>query len=293
MFATLRARSSPSATRSCSSRIISAARSDDRFTRWSFHPFRCQVRASLPDELAHLRPVAEALGLLQQLHRQRNYGRAGRIDTHHRGGAARRRSSARTARGDACARRIRAPPGGEQALANVLHVAELARQYKISGGMSFRGFVEELRDEAEPRAGAEAPMLEEGSDGVRMMTVHKAKGLEFPVVILADMTAKLAAPGRTLDQSERQPVRAEARRLGADDVLQGAERPTRRAPKVALAYVAATRARDFLVVPASATRCRRADGTTLLMPARLSAPIAGTRGAARLSDVRCSRRRIP
>ena len=37
----------------------------------------------------------------------------------------------------------------------------------------------------------EAPILEEGSDGVRLMTVHKAKGLEFPVVILADMTAKL------------------------------------------------------------------------------------------------------
>jgi hypothetical protein len=36
---------------------------------------------------------------------------------------------------------------------------------------------------------AEAPILEEGSDGVRLMTVHKAKGLEFPVVILADITA--------------------------------------------------------------------------------------------------------
>ena len=33
-------------------------------------------------------------------------------------------------------------PAGEQALANVLHVAELARQYEVNGGMSFRGFVE-------------------------------------------------------------------------------------------------------------------------------------------------------
>ena len=37
-----------------------------------------------------------------------------------------------------------------------------------------------------------APIVEEGSDGVRLMTVHKAKGLEFPVVILADMSANLA-----------------------------------------------------------------------------------------------------
>ena len=29
--------------------------------------------------------------------------------------------------------------GGEQALANVLHVAELARQYELGGGISFRG----------------------------------------------------------------------------------------------------------------------------------------------------------
>ncbi len=39
------------------------------------------------------------------------------------------------------------------------------------------------------RRAPEAPILEEGTDGVRLMTVHKAKGLEFPVVILADIGA--------------------------------------------------------------------------------------------------------
>ena len=96
-------------------------------------------------------------------------------------------------------------PGGEQALANVLHVAELARQYEMEGGMSFRGFVETLQ--ARPAAGqaGEAPILEEGSDGVRLMTVHKAKGLEFPVVILADMTARLTPceAGRFIDSERR------------------------------------------------------------------------------------------
>jgi ATP-dependent helicase/nuclease subunit A len=48
-------------------------------------------------------------------------------------------------------------PGGEQALANVLHVAELARQYEAEGGMSFRGFVETLQAEAATRQAAEAP----------------------------------------------------------------------------------------------------------------------------------------
>jgi ATP-dependent exoDNAse (exonuclease V) beta subunit len=64
-------------------------------------------------------------------------------------------------------------PGGEQALANVLHVAELARQYESEGGMSFRGFVETLHARSAAAQAAEAPILEEGSDGVRLMTVHK------------------------------------------------------------------------------------------------------------------------
>ena len=51
-----------------------------------------------------------------------------------------------------------------------------------------RGGPDEAADEGQA---AEAPIVEEGTDGVRLMTVHKAKGLEFPVVILADITAKI------------------------------------------------------------------------------------------------------
>ena len=51
--------------------------------------------------------------------------------------------------------------GGEQALANVLHIAELARQYEMGGGISFRGFVDELRLAAETAQASEAPILEE------------------------------------------------------------------------------------------------------------------------------------
>ena len=143
-------------------------------------------------------------------------------------------------------------PGGEQALANVLHVAELARQYELDGGMSFRGFVEALRDEARRGQAAEAPILEEGSDGVRLMTVHKAKGLEFPVVILADITARLTPfeASRHVDRDRE----LCALRIGGwspHDLLGTAGRRARReqAEGERVAYVAATRARDLLVVP--------------------------------------------
>jgi hypothetical protein len=132
-------------------------------------------------------------------------------------------------------------------------VAELARQYELGGGISFRGFVEELRTAAETAQAAEAPILEEDSDGVRMMTVHKAKGLEFPIVILVDLTCKLsrAEAGRWIDPS----TNICAIKLGGwaptDLLLHGPEESARdRAEGQRLAYVAATRARDVLIVPA-------------------------------------------
>src|SRR5207248_10879917 len=95
-------------------------------------------------------------------------------------------------------------PAGEQALANVLQVAELARQYEAAGGISFRGFIDELTAASESE-GAEAPIVEESSDGVRLMTVHKAKGLEFPVVVLADLTCRVSRgeASRHLDAARR------------------------------------------------------------------------------------------
>jgi hypothetical protein len=142
---------------------------------------------------------------------------------------------------------------GEQALANVLHVAELAREYEAGGGLSFRGFVDELRVAAETAQAGEAPILEEGSDGVRMMTVHKAKGLEFPIVILADLTCKLsrAEAGRWLDPAHNLCALKIGGWAPIDLLLHDAEEAARdRAESQRLTYVAATRARDVLVVPA-------------------------------------------
>ena len=200
-----------------------------------FHPFR------VPDDLpTHLHPIRDALVLLASLHRGRN--RKPVADTISTLLACTRAHVGFVLR-----------PAGDQALANVLHVAELARQYEMDGGMSFRGFVDTLQQEASTRQAAEAPILEEGSDGVRLMTVHKAKGLEFPVVILADITARLTPyeAGRYID-----PGRGIcALRIGGwspKDLNdhKDTELERERAEGERVAYVAATRARDLLVVPA-------------------------------------------
>jgi ATP-dependent exoDNAse (exonuclease V) beta subunit len=214
----------------------------------TFHPFRIpnelggnsgQDLALSGEPTAHLTPIAEALRVLQQLHRGRNYrpvaetiGRLIAETRAHVGFILR--------------------PAGEQALANVLHVAELARQYEAGGGISFRGFLDELGAASQSEA-AEAPILEESSDGVRLMTVHKAKGLEFPVVILADLTCRISRgdASRYLDL----PNRLCAMKIGGwaphelhDHEVDEVARD--QAEGVRLAYVAATRARDLLVVPA-------------------------------------------
>jgi ATP-dependent exoDNAse (exonuclease V) beta subunit len=214
----------------------------------TFHPFRIpkelggnagQDLALTGEPTAHLTPIADALRLLQQLHRARNYRPV--ADTIGRLLAETRAHVGFILR-----------PAGEQALANVLHVAELARQYEASGGISFRGFIDELRTAAVSEA-AEAPILEEGSDGVRLMTVHKAKGLEFPVVILADLTCRMSRneASRYLDASRGLCAMKiggwaphELHHHEAEEVARD------QAEGVRLAYVAATRARDLLVVPA-------------------------------------------
>jgi ATP-dependent exoDNAse (exonuclease V) beta subunit len=201
----------------------------------ALHPFR--VPADLP---AHLQPIGDALTTLARLHTQRNRRPVAETVT-------RLLDGSRAHVGFALRR------GGEQVLANVLHVAELARQYERNDGLSFRGFVETLREAAERGDSTEAPIIEDGSDGVRLMTVHKAKGLEFPVVVLADITAKLAQleASRTI-----QPEAGRcALRIGGwspKDLLdrQAEEHARDVAEGVRLAYVAATRARDLLIVPA-------------------------------------------
>ncbi|HSC28080.1 MAG TPA: UvrD-helicase domain-containing protein [Vicinamibacterales bacterium] len=204
--------------------------------RHPFHPFR--VPPDLSDA-THLSPIAEALQLLRRLHRRRNYVPI--ADTIQELLSATRAHVGFVLRN-----------AGEQALANVLHIAELARQYELEGGISFRGFVDELRAASEESQAGEAPILEEGGDGVRLMTVHKAKGLEFPVVILADPTCRLtrAEAARWIDADRRVCALKLAGLSPVDLLFHGPEEMARdQAEAIRLAYVAATRARDMLVVP--------------------------------------------
>ncbi|MDC3425591.1 helicase-exonuclease AddAB subunit AddA [Aquibacillus sp. 3ASR75-11] len=79
-------------------------------------------------------------------------------------------------------------PGGRQRQANLRALYDRARSYEST---SFRGlfrflrFIERMEERGDDLGAARA--LGEQEDVVRMMTIHKSKGLEFPVVILGAM----------------------------------------------------------------------------------------------------------
>jgi ATP-dependent helicase/nuclease subunit A len=111
-------------------------------------------------------------------------------------------------------------PDCEQRMANVRRVHELVRQMQHELP-SLAPLTRELRDRIERGEDETQGMPEDNVDGVRLMTIHKAKGLEFPVVVLPDlggspgggssgMIRDLPAPGdpmgvwlRSLDDEDR------------------------------------------------------------------------------------------
>jgi ATP-dependent helicase/nuclease subunit A len=142
-------------------------------------------------------------------------------------------------------------PTGEQALANSFRLIDKARHFERRAS-SFRAFVEQMEADAERGEADEAPIVEEGTEGVRVMTVHKAKGLEFPVVILADPTCQMTrdVPSRHVDPVGRrwfEPLCG----CAPIELLEASEEELRRdrAEAIRVSYVAATRARDLLVIP--------------------------------------------
>ncbi|MCA9619378.1 MAG: UvrD-helicase domain-containing protein [Myxococcales bacterium] len=201
-------------------------------------------------------PIEQALELLARLHWARN-----------------RRPTAATIQDLLASTRAHAGlaiwPTGEQALANVMRAMDEARRFEHRGATSFRAFLEHLDGQARSGTGAEAPVVEEGTDGVRIMTVHGAKGLEFPVVVLCDMAKPRASkrPSRYLDASRRLWAFPLAGCMPRDlldhrdEVLAQDE-----AEALRVAYVAATRAQDLLVVPAIGDE-RRGGWLDVLHPA--------------------------
>lgn len=138
--------------------------------------------------------------------------------------------------------------GGERTLTNVLHIAELLGRTETAGKLGMQGlrkWLAERRDPSLPGSDEYQLRLESDDDAVRVMTVHKSKGLEFPVVF-----CPFAWGAPREEKGEAVLFHDEARNAVLD--LGSAEQDDHRrqagleelAENVRLLYVALTRARD-------------------------------------------------
>ena len=82
---------------------------------------------------------------------------------------------------------VQAMPEGELRLANLRLMMEYARTYEQSGYKGLSGFIRFIdRLEQQQSDLAPASILSESANVVRIMSIHRSKGLEFPVCILAN-----------------------------------------------------------------------------------------------------------
>lgn len=81
--------------------------------------------------------------------------------------------------------------GGAYRKRDLLILSELAEKYRSSGGSGIGGFIRYIEKAAESKAVVPAFSLSsENENAVKILSIHKSKGLEFPVVILADCSKK-------------------------------------------------------------------------------------------------------
>jgi ATP-dependent exoDNAse (exonuclease V) beta subunit len=154
---------------------------------------------------------------------------------------------------------ILALPDGRRRYANLRKLARLARSYEELRGADLEGFVRFVEgQEAVGAKESDAVSEEEGSDAVRLLTIHAAKGLEFEVVVVADagrsrppVSDILAlSDGRFGFKVAHPATGTRVSTISYQDVKAQREH-AEQAERLRLYYVAMTRAKERLIVSGS------------------------------------------
>jgi ATP-dependent helicase/nuclease subunit A len=156
---------------------------------------------------------------------------------------------------------------GKRGRENLMRLAEYARQFEANGYRGLFGFVSYMRRLAESGRAPGESGTETVGDAVRIMSVHKSKGLEFPVVILADTAKRLNREDmkspvlvhselgvgiKKRDMERRIEYQTLPRAAVARALTDGA-----RSEELRVLYVAMTRAREKLIMVCSFKNAER------------------------------------
>jgi ATP-dependent helicase/nuclease subunit A len=152
---------------------------------------------------------------------------------------------------------------GDRKRANARKLVRLARRFDSRGGFTLAHFVAQLREDLrKPPREDQAATTDEAGESIRLMSIHQAKGLEFPIVIVPDLNRK-DDHGRdsvTFHEELGPLVNLAKASAGTDEddddsgdalgwkILRILERAEQEEELHRLFYVATTRARDVLIL---------------------------------------------
>ena len=147
-----------------------------------------------------------------------------------------------------------AMPGGQARVENLQALLQLALQFRQTGQLGLHAFVRWLRRR---QARGDGPAAG-GGDGVQIMSIHRSKGLEFPVVFLADTArrfnlrdarqAVLVHPVLGLGPKRVDPARRLEYPTVARQAIAARLRRETLSEELRVLYVAMTRARERLII---------------------------------------------
>ncbi len=244
LLAALRAVDDPSDSLS----LVTALRSslfgcgdDDLFTYHVEHQGQWDVRTEPPETLPDDHPVGAAMKFLRDVHEQRIWSAPSEL-------------LERIVR-DRRVIEVAALGGRFRDVARrVRFLIDQARAFTDAAGGTLRDYLAwaELQGTEGARV-VEAVLPETDDDAVRILTIHGAKGLEFPIVIASGTTTAAQAPRRGVQVlfpgAGGYEVRLNARVQTAHfELHQPVDEQMGFHEKLRLLYVACTRARDHLVV---------------------------------------------
>jgi len=206
-----------------------------------------------PDDAPLEHPVAAGLGRLRLLHEQRSWTSPSEI----------LEMVLRQGRFFELGASVRRP---RDLWRRLRYVLDQCRAWEEAGGVTLRQYLRWVAGQAEKGNRAKETVLPEtDDDAVRILTIHSAKGLEFPVVVVSGLTSAMVRPPRGV-QVRFPDSHGWAIRLNKDLTTQEyedtveVEEQRDRDERIRLLYVATTRARDHLVV---SVHRKETDGTTV------------------------------
>jgi len=245
LLATLRAVADPTDALA----LVAALRSplfscgDDDLARWALAGGRWDVRAAPPPGIDGDHPVATGLVWLRQLHDERWW----------RGPADLLQRIASSRHVYELAFTERRP---RDVWRRVRFLVDQARAFEASQGADVRAYLEWAELQRREGTRSHQPLLGEVDDrAARILTVHGAKGLEFPIVVCAGLTTQRSSGRKGVQViwgSDGRPqvrMRKDVRTENFEE-LADLEAEMDEDEKVRLLYVALTRARDHLLVGA-------------------------------------------